>query len=93
MKPKSGSVRVQKCLRCNLTGQILPLKRAIFATKQDKPLIIKTLTPNYIKSRIFAFLRARESLIENTRVLEGIVVKIFDSYHCFSFYHFSFLLY
>ena len=57
----------------------MPLKRAIFATKQDKPLTIKTLTPNYIKSRIFAFLRARESLIENTRVLEGIVVKIFDS--------------
>ena len=70
----------------------MPLKRAIFATKQDKSLIIKDLSQNIIKSRIFAFLRARESLIENTRVLEGIVVKIFDSYHCFSFYHFSSLL-
>jgi len=68
---------VQKCLRGNLTGQILPLKRAVLATRQDKPLIIKTLTQNYIKSPVFAFLRARESLIENTRVLEGIVVKIF----------------
>ncbi len=54
-------------------------KRAKIGEKQDKPLIIKVLSQNHIKSHIFAFLRARESLIENTQVLEGIVVKIFDS--------------
>ena len=54
-------------------------KRAKNGKKQDKSLIIKVLSRNYLKSRIFAFLRTRESLIENTQVLEGIVVKIFDS--------------
>ena len=54
-------------------------KRAKIGRKQDKSLIIKALSRNYLKSRIFAFLRARESLIENTQVLEGIVVKIFDN--------------
>ena len=54
-------------------------KRAKIGRKQDKSLIIKVLSRNYLKSRIFAFLRARESLIENTQVLEGIVVKIFDT--------------
>ena len=54
-------------------------KRAKNGEKQDKSLIIKVLSRNYLKSRIFAFLRTRESLIENTQVLEGIVVKIFDS--------------
>ncbi len=54
-------------------------KRAKNGKKQDKSLIIKVLSRNYLKSRIFAFLRTRESLIENTQVLEGIVVKIFDT--------------
>ena len=54
-------------------------KRAKIGRKQDKSLIIRVLSQNHLKSRIFAFLRARESLIENTRVLEGIVVKIFDN--------------
>ena len=54
-------------------------KRTKIEIKQDKSLIIKVLSRNYLKSRIFAFLRTRESLIENTQVLEGIVVKIFDS--------------
>ena len=54
-------------------------KRAKNEKKQDKSLIIKVLSRNYLKSRIFAFLRTRESLIENTQVLEGIVVKIFDT--------------
>ena len=54
-------------------------KRTKIEIKQDKSLIIKVLSRNYLKSRIFAFLRTRESLIENTQVLEGIVVKIFDT--------------
>ena len=54
-------------------------KRTKIEIKQDKPLIIRPLSQNHLKSRIFAFLKARESLIENTQVLEGIVVKIFDS--------------
>ena len=54
-------------------------KRTKIEIKQDKSLIIKPLSQNHLKSRIFAFLRTRESLIENTQVLEGIVVKIFDS--------------
>ena len=54
------------------------LKNGQKRIKRDKPLIIKDLSQNILKSRIFAFLRARESLIENTRVLEGIVVKIFS---------------
>ena len=53
-------------------------KRTKIEIKQDKSLIIKPLSQNHLKSRIFAFLKARESLIENTRVLEGIVVKIFQ---------------
>ena len=54
-------------------------KRTKIEIKQDKSLIIKPLSQNHLKSRIFAFLKARESLIENTQVLEGIVVKIFDT--------------
>ena len=54
-------------------------KRTKIEMKQDKSLIIKPLSQNHLRSRIFAFLKARESLIENTQVLEGIVVKIFDT--------------
>ena len=54
-------------------------KRTKIEIKQDKSLIIKPLSQNQLKSRSLAFWKARESFIENTQVLEGIVVKIFDS--------------
>ena len=77
LKPKSGSVRVQKCLRCNVTRPKTRSKTSIFNQKQHKHLIINTLTQNSLKSRIFAFLIARESLIENTSIFQQIFVNIF----------------
>ena len=52
---------------------------AIFARKRGKRLRIRALSYNRLKSRIFAFLSARKISTTNSRGLEGIVVKIFDS--------------
>ena len=43
----------------------MPSKMAKNKEKRHNRLITKALTQNRVKSRIFAFLRARESLIEN----------------------------
>ena len=41
--------------------------------KQDNHLTIKVLAQNILKRRIFAFLGARESLFQKTRVLKRIL--------------------
>ena len=79
MEAKSGSVSVQKCLRCNVTRSETRSKRAIFNQKRGKSLNINNLNQNALKCRIFAFLRARKSLFANPQVLDAIVVKIYDN--------------
>ena len=79
MEAKSGSVEVQKWLRCNVTRSETRSKRAIFNQKRGKSLNINDLNQNTLKCRILAFLRARKSLLANSRVLDAIVVKIYGS--------------
>ena len=79
MEAKSGSVEVHKWLRCNVTRSETRSKRAIFNQKRGKSLNINDLNQNTLKCRIFAFLRARKSLFANSRVLDAIVVKIYDN--------------
>ncbi|MGM9723857.1 MAG: hypothetical protein ACI3YG_07175, partial [Prevotella sp.] len=52
-------------LRCDVTRSKTPSKTAKNKEKRYNRLITKVLTQNRVKSLIFAFLRARESLIEN----------------------------
>ena len=56
----------------------MPSKIGIFVQKRAKFLIIRILSQNCLKVRIFAFLRARESLTENTSIFQWIFVKIFQ---------------
>ena len=56
----------------------MPSKTGIFVQKRAKFLIIRILSQNCLKVRIFTFLRARERLIENTSIFQGIFVKIFQ---------------
>lgn len=56
----------------------MPSKTGIFVQKRAKFLIIRILSQNCLKVRIFTFLRARESLTENTSSFQGVLVKIFQ---------------
>ena len=60
-----GRFGVQRSLRCDVTRSKTPSKTAKNKEKRYNRLITKVLTQNRVKSLIFAFLRARESLIEN----------------------------
>ena len=56
----------------------MPSKTGIFVQKRAKFLTIRILSQNCLKVRIFTFLRARESLTENTSIFQWIFVKIFQ---------------
>lgn len=56
----------------------MPSKIGIFVQKRAKSLIIRILSQNCLKSRIFTFLQARESLTENTSTFQWIFVNIFQ---------------
>ena len=57
---------------------ILCSKTDIFGKLCGKSLIVRALCQKCPKSRIFAFLSASELSSEKSRVLKGIVVKIFQ---------------
>lgn len=56
----------------------MPSKTGIFVQNRAKFLIIRILSQNCLKVRIFVFLQAREILIENTSTFQWIFVKIFQ---------------
>ena len=56
----------------------MPSKTGIFVQNRAKFLIIRILSQNCLKVRIFTFLRARESLTENISIFQWIFVNIFQ---------------
>lgn len=56
----------------------MPSKTGIFVQNRAKFLTIRILSQNCLKVRIFAFLQARERLIENTSTFQWIFVNIFQ---------------
>ena len=79
MKPKSASVRMQKCLRCNFTGPKTPSKTANFSKLSDNPLTIRLLTQNYLKRCISRYFRPRKILSEICQFFSTYFVKLSDN--------------
>ena len=76
---QSTTLRLSKCHFDDVEWLFWRFQSHILDEKQDNLLIINILSQNSLKCRISLYFQAKKLLIANTRVLEGIVVKIFQN--------------